>query len=138
MPRSVLTTALLALALAAPTAAVTSAPAEAAWSRPGDLVKFRVCKTRVGDTWAFRSRVRKYARTPDARASLAAYAGDERVARWRTGWLEAGEVEISRVRVARSPELRVYVSQEAGDRDSDIGTTREAMVLDPRRIRKCG
>jgi hypothetical protein len=139
MPRSALTTVLVALALAVSTLGVTSTAAEAAWSRPGELVKYRVCRADgPGDTWVFTSRVRKYFRTPDARASLSAYADDERVARWRTGWLDRGEVRISRVRVTRSPGVRVVVSQEAGDRDSAIGTSAESTVLRPRRIQRCG
>lgn len=139
MPRSALTTVLVALALAASTLGVTTTAAQAAWSRPGELVKYRVCRADgPGNTWVLTSRVRKYYRTPDARASLAAYAADERVARWRTGWLDRGEVQISRVRVRRSPEVRVVVTQEAGDRESDIGTTAESLVLKPRRIQRCG
>lgn len=138
MPRSVLTTVLVALALAASTLAIAPTAAQAAWSRPGDLVKYRVCKTGGGDHWVLRSRVRKYWRTPDARASLSAYAGNERVGRWRSGWLERGEVEISRVRVAKSPKVRVVVTTEAGDRDSDIGTASESMMLKPKRIKRCG
>ena len=79
MPRSVLTTVLttglVALALAASTLVVAPTAAQAAWSRPGDLVKYRVCKTGAGDHWILTSRVRKYWRTPDARASLSAWSG---------------------------------------------------------------
>lgn len=138
MPRPVLTTALVAFALAASTLVITPSTAQAAWSRPGDLVKYRVCKTAAGDQWVLTSRVRRYARTPDARASLSARAGDERVARWRTGWLDRGEVEISRVRVERSPKVRVLVTTEAGDRDSDIGTASESVLLTTKRIKRCG
>ena len=137
MPRSSPTTALVALALAASTLVAAPTAAQAAWSRPSEIVKYRVCKTGSGDQWVLTSRVRRYWRTPDARASLAAYAGDERVARRRTGWLDQGEVEVSRVRVTRSPKVRVYVTTEAGDRESDIGTTRESVLLEPRRIKRC-
>jgi hypothetical protein len=82
--------------------------------------------------------VRRYARTPDARASLSAHSGTERVARWRTGWLDRGEVEISRLRVEKSPKVRVVITTEAGDRDSDIGTASEAVLLKPKRIKRCG
>ncbi|MFD1946589.1 hypothetical protein [Nocardioides aestuarii] len=138
MPRTVLTTVLVALALAASTPAVTPTAAQAAWSRPVDQVSYRLCKTGAGDHWVLKSRVRKYWRTPDARASLSAWSGHERVARWRTGWLDRGEIEISKVRVAKSPRVRVAIATEAGDRDSDIGTSSEAALLRPRRIKRCG
>ena len=42
------------------------------------------------------------------------------------------------MRVAKSPKVRVYVWQEAGDRDAVTGTAAEARVLRPSRIRRCG
>ncbi len=140
MPRPNLSTSLVALLLAASSLAVTSTAAEAAWTRPGDLVKYRVCKANDpgSDVWVFRSRVRKHFRTPDARASFSAYSGNQRVALWRTGWLDRGEVEVALVRVRKSSGVRVYISQEAGDRESSIGTSLEAVALKPGRVRRCG
>ena len=140
VPRSSVSTLLVSLALAASGLAVTSPAAEAAWSRPGDLVKYRVCKTSVdgGDAWALTSRVRRYYRTPDARAGIEVQRGSRTVARWGSGWLDRGEVRVSTVRVAKSPKVRVYVWQEAGDRDAVTGTAAEARVLRPSRIRRCG
>lgn len=139
VPRKLLSTTLVTLALAATGLSVTT-PAEAAWTRPGDLVKYRLCKVSAdgGDTWVFTSRVRRYYATPDARAGLTVLNGQRQVARWRTGWLDRGEVELSRVRVERSPKVRVVISEEAGDRGSDTGTTAQARVVDPRTVRRCG
>lgn len=118
---------------------VTAAPASAAWSRPGDLVKFRICRAPAdgGDQWRFVSKVRRYAETPDARAGLRIYSGNEKVARWRTGWLDEGETQILRIRVEKSRKVRVEVWQEAGDLDSNIGTAWEMIVIKPKRIRRC-
>lgn len=140
MPRSSVSTLLVSLALAASGLAVTSPVAEAAWSRPGDLVKYRICKTSVddGDAWAFTSRVRRYHRTPDARAGLEVVRGSRTVARWGSGWLDRREVRVSTVRVAKSPTVRVRVWQEAGDQESVTGSAAEARVLRPGRIRRCG
>ena len=140
MPRSFLSTSLVSLALAASGLAVAAPAADAAWSRPGELVKYRVCKDTVdgGDTWAITSRVRRYYRTPDARAGLEVRTGSRTEARRGSGWLDRGEVWVSTVRVARSPRVRVVVWQEAGDRDSVIGTAAEAVELRPQRIRRCG
>lgn len=140
VPRKLLSTTLVSLAMATTSLAVTTPAADAAWSRPADLVKYRLCKTTVdrGDTWVFTSRVRRYHATPDARAAISALSGNRRVAHWRTGWLDRGEVEISRVRVPTSPQVRIVIEEEAGDRDSDIGTTAQATTVDPRDVRRCG
>lgn len=128
--------AAFALLIGAP---VLAAPAGAEWSEPGDLTRYRLCRASAdgGDTWRFVSKVRKYADTPDARAGIQVYAGDDRVARWSSGWLRKGEVQISVVRVAKSPQVRVHVWQEAGDRDSSIGTALQLTVIEPRKIRHC-
>ena len=138
MPRKFFTTALAAFALLV-SGLVLSAPAHAEWTRPGDLTRYRLCKasTDGGDSWRFVSKVRKRAGTPDARAGINVYVGNKRVARWSSGWLEKGELQISTVRVEKSPQVRVSIWQEAGDRDSSIGTAIEMTVLKPRKIRHC-
>ncbi len=138
--RTTLSSLLLSCALALTGLAATAPAADAAWSRPADLVKYRVCKDSVdqGTRWAFTTRVRRYYRTPDARASISAFSGSRQVARWDSGWLDRGEVQISTVRVKKSPKVRVYVQTEAGDLSSDTGTSAEGIVLKPRKIRRCG
>jgi hypothetical protein len=133
-------TGLVSLALAATGVVVTGPPASAGWSFPGDLVKYRVCRhgSADGESWVFRSRVKLRAGSKDGRGTIAVYRGDDRVARWSSGWLDAGEVQISEVRVRKSPKVRVFITQEAGDRDSDIGTSAESNLLKPWRIRHCG
>ncbi len=136
----VVSTTVLSLALATTGLAATTSAAEAAWSRPGDLVKYRVCRdtTASGDHWVFTSRVLRYHRTPDARASISVHTGNRRVARWRTGWLDRGAAEVATVRARKAPGVRVVLTMEAGDRDSDIGTASEGYVLRPSAIRRCG
>lgn len=136
MPRyliaALVTFALLAVGLAA-------TPAQAAWSRPGDLTKYRVCRASVdgGDGWRFVSKVRRYAHTPDARAGIRVYSGHEVEAHWSSGWLTRGETEIWTVRVPKSKRILVQIWQEAGDRDSSIGTATEITVLKPKKIKHC-
>lgn len=143
VPRRVLTTVLVAMALAASTLVLVggaTSAAEAAWSRPGSLVHYKLCKQSVdgGEAWLFRSRVRKHADTEDARAWLAVYRKGDRIAGRKTGWLDDGGVETFRVRVRRAPTVRLVVSQEAGDLDSDLGTSAEAVLLKPKRVKSCG
>lgn len=137
MLRNLFTTALATLALVVG-GLVLSAPAQAGWSRPGDLTRYRVCRaaTNGGDSWRFISKVRK-GKSPDARAGIALYVGDKRRARWSTGWLDKGETKISTVRVKKSSDVEVVIWQEAGDRDSSIGTASEAVMRKPRQIRHC-
>lgn len=138
MLRNLFTTALATLALVVG-GSVLSAPAQAEWSRPGDLTKYRVCRasTDGGDSWRFISKVRK-GKAPDARAGIIVHAGDKRRARWSTGWLDKGETKISTVRVTKSADVEVTIWQEAGDRDDEmIGTAAQAISLKPRQIRHC-
>lgn len=139
MPRAVLARGLVALVLALTTVPAATA-AHAGWSRPGDLVTYRICKqsTADGERWVLRNRVRKPAGTPDARASMSVHRKSRQVARRTTGWLEGDEVATYRVRVRKGRSVRIYVQQEAGDRDSAEGTSAEAVVLKPRRIAHCG
>jgi len=138
MPRTLFTTALAAFALVV-SGLVLSAPAQAEWSRPGDLTRYRLCKasTDSGDAWRFVSKVRKRAGTPDARAGINVYVADKRAARWSSGWLEKGELQISTVRARKSPQVRVEIWHEAGDLDSPIGTALEITILKPKTIRHC-
>ena len=138
MPRMLFATALATFALVVG-GLVLSAPAGAEWSQPGDLTRYRLCRTTTdsGDAWRFVSKVRKYAHSPDARAGLDVYRGNVRKAHWSSGWLKKGEVEVSRVRVKKSPKVRVHVWQEAGDRDSSLGTSLQLTVIKPKRIRHC-
>lgn len=138
MPRTMITTALATMALVVG-GLVLATPAHAGWSRPGDFTKYRVCRAPAegGDLWRFVSKVRKGQGVPDARAGIEAHAGNQRVARWSSGWLERGELQISTVRVAKSPKVRVTIWEEAGDRDSPIGTALAASVLKPHDIRRC-
>lgn len=135
-----LTAVLAVLALALAGLALTAAPAEAGWSRPADLVKYRLCRrgTADGESWVFVSKVRARAGVADSRASIGVYRGNDRVARWRSGWLEQDEVETSRVVARKSSKVRVLVEAEAGDRESVTGTALEAAVLKPKRVRHCG
>lgn len=138
MPRKPVATALTTCALLV-SGLMLSAPAGAEWSQPGDLTKYRLCRASAdgGDTWRFVSKVRKYAATPDARAGINVFSGNERVAHWSSGWLKRGEVQVSVVRVTKSPKVRVYIAERAGDRDSAIGTALQSTMLKPRRIRRC-
>lgn len=137
MPRTLFATVLATFALVV--GGLVSAPAQAEWSKPGELTRYRLCRAPAdgGDAWRFVSKVRKYAGTPDARAGIAVYAGSDRKARWSSGWLKKGEVQVGIVRVKKSPEVRVYVWQEAGDRDSSVGTAAETVRIKPKKIRRC-
>jgi diaminopimelate epimerase len=59
------------------------------------------------------------------------------VAHWSSGWLDKGEVQISVVRVQKSSKVRLTIWEEAGDRDSSIGTATSASNLKPKKIRHC-
>ncbi|MGZ5405387.1 MAG: hypothetical protein ACXWDL_12115 [Nocardioides sp.] len=137
MPRTWYATALTTMALVVSGLAL-SAPAQAGWSRPGGLTHYRVCRaaTGSGDTWRFVSRVHQRG-SADARAGIRVDRGEKRRATWSTGWLDTGETKISTVRVLKAPGVEVTIWQEAGDRDSSIGTAMEAIVLKPRQIRHC-
>lgn len=138
MPRHLVTTVMATFALIVG-GLVLATPADAEWSRPGQLTKYRICRAPAndGDAWRFVSKVRKYAATPDARAGIVVDAGSNTLARWSSGWLEKGEVEISRLRVKKSPKVRVTIWEEAGDLDSSTGTASQARVLVPKKIRHC-
>ena len=137
MPRTFLTAlASLGLLMAG---LVLASPAEADWSRPGNLTDYRVCRTATdgGDSWQFISKVRKYDETRDARAGINILKGRHRREHWSSGWLQKGETQISTVRVTKSRKVRVQIWHEAGDRDSSIGTALEMTILKPRKIRHC-
>lgn len=137
MPRTLFTTALATFVLIV--GGLVLAPAQAEWSQPGDLTRYRLCRAPAddGEAWRFVSKVRKYASTPDARAGIEVYTGSKRTAHWSSGWLKKGEVQVSTVRVTRSPKVRVHIWQEAGDRDSSVGTALQLDVIKPKRIRRC-
>ena len=63
---------------------------------------------------------------------------DKRRQRWSSGWLKDDQVERGWVRYQRTGRVRLHVWQEAGDRDSGIGTALEREVLRPRQIERCG
>lgn len=137
MPRTVLiAVAGLALVLAG---LVIAGPAQAEWSRPGDLVRYKVCRTAAhgGEYWKFHSSVRRQPGTSNARAGIRLLHGDQARARWSSGWLDRGEVQVSKVRIRKSPKVRVHIWQEAGERDSQIGTSATATLLTPKQIRHC-
>lgn len=138
MPRKLGTTVLATFALIV-AGLVLSAPVQAEWSRPGDMTKYRLCRASAdgGDSWRFVSKVRKYASTPDARAGISLHIGNKRVARWSSGWLEKGEVQISTVRVKKSPKVRIWIWEEAGDADSSIGTAAQGHVIRPTKVQHC-
>lgn len=137
MPRTLFATVLATFALVV--GGLVSAPAQAEWSKPGELTRYRLCRAPAdgGDAWRFVSKVRKYGRTPDARAGIQVYSGSDRKARWSSGWLRKREVQISTVRVPKSPRVRVHVWQEAGDRESPVGTALQLTVIKPKKIRRC-
>ena len=137
MPRKLFATVLATFALVV--SGMVSAPAQAEWSKPGDLTRYRLCRAPAdgGDAWRFVSKVRKYAGTPDARAGIRVYSGSDRKARWSSGWLRKGEVQVATVRVQKSKRVRVHIWQEAGDRDSSVGTAIQLTVIKPKKIRRC-
>jgi len=57
--------------------------------------------------------------------------------RYRVCKAATDELQISTVRVEKSPQVRVTIWQEAGDRDSSIGTALEMNALEPHKIRHC-
>ncbi len=137
MPRHLIT-ALMTFSLLA-SGLLVATPAQAAWSRPGDLTKYRVCRAAAdhGEAWRFVSKLRRYASTPDARAGIRVYTANKLDARWSSGWLDQGETQISTLRVPKSKKVRVQIWQEAGDTDSSVGTAAELTVLKPKKIRHC-
>jgi len=140
--RSRLSAVLIALAtLAAGTVvALGAAPAQAGWTDVGRMTDLRICKeaTPSARGWVFLTRARKRAGTEDARAGVSLRVGGERRQRWSSGWLKDHEVDRGWVRYRRAGRVRVHVWQEAGDRDSGIGTALEREVLRPRQIERCG
>jgi hypothetical protein len=137
-----LTAGLLALATitAGLVVALGAAPAQAGWTDVGAMTHFRVCKetTPAAKGWIFLARARKRTGTDDARAGMVLRADGERRQRWSSGWLRGREVERGWVRTQRSGRVRLHVWQEAGDRDSGIGTALEREVLRPRQVERCG
>ena len=135
------TAALTALAMVAITLVVTLAasPAHAGWTDVSGLTTYRLCRapTPSGQGWVFTSRVRKRADTADARAGVVLVEDGQPRQRWSSGWLEDGVRERGRVRIARTRGVRLQVRQEAGDRDSAVGTATELRVLRPREVRHC-
>jgi hypothetical protein len=65
------------------------------------------------------------------------YAGGERRQRWSSDWLRERELERGWVRTRQPKLVRIHVRQEAGDRDSGIGTALEREVLRPHQIKRC-
>ena len=140
--RSRLPVALIALATLAVGTVVTlgATPARAAWTDVGRMTDVRICKeaTPSDRGWTFLTRARKRAGTEDARAGVTLRVHGERRQHWSSGWLEDREVARGWVRHRRAGRVRVHVWQEAGDRDSGLGTALEREVLRPRRIERCG
>jgi hypothetical protein len=135
------TAATLALATVALSLAITlvAAPAYAGWSNASGITKFHVCRmaTPSGKGWVFHARAKKRAGTEDARAGMTLYRGRDARQRWSSGWLADDEVEWGSVRIHRSRRVTLHVWQEAGDRDSPIGTAVEAASYQPRQIKHC-
>ena len=117
-----------------------AAPAQAGWTDVGAMTHFRICKeaTPSARGWVFLSRARKRAGTEDARAGMALHVAGKRRQHWSSGWLGDREVERGWVRYQRTGRVRIQVWQEAGDRDSGIGTALEREVLRPRQVERCG
>ena len=132
---------LLALATVASglVVALSAAPAQATWTDASGLTRFHVCKeaTPSARGWIFLARATKRAGTEDARAGMELYVEGNRRQRWSSGWLGDREVGRGWVRAKRFHRVRLHVWQEAGDRDSDIGTALERRVLRPRQITRC-
>lgn len=133
--------ALMALATVGATlvVALSAAPAQAGWSDVGGITDYRMCRavTPSGKGWVFRSVVRKPEDTEDARAGVRLFDDGQARQKWSSGWLEDDETARGRVRIQRSRGVRLHVTQEAGDRDSAVGTALEVAVLRPRAIRHC-
>ncbi len=140
--RSRLSAVPIALATLAAGMVVTlgAAPAQAGWTDVGAMTHFRICKeaTPSAKGWIFLSRARKRAGTEDARAGVTLHVAGKRRQHWSSGWLKDREVERGWARYQRAGRVRVHVWQEAGDRDSGIGTALEREVLRPRQIERCG
>ena len=136
------TAALLALATLAAglVVAVSAAPAHAGWTDVSGMTSYRICKQAApsGRGWIFLTRVAKPAGTEDARAGVQLYRRGELRQRWSSGWLRDREVDRGWVRAKRFGRIRLHVWQEAGDRDSGIGTALEREVLKPSDIELCG
>jgi len=140
--RSRLPAVLIALTtLAAGTVvALGAAPARAGWTDVGRMTDLRICQeaTPSARGRVFLTRVRKRAGTEDARAGVSLRVDGERRQHWSSGWLKDQEVDRGWVRHQRAGRVRVHVWQEAGDRDSGIGTALEREVLRPGQIERCG
>ena len=140
--RSRLSAVLVALATLAAglVVALGAAPAQAGWTDVGRMTDLRICKeaTPQAKGWIFLTRAHKRAGTEDARAGVSLRVADQRRQRWSSGWLKDDQVERGWVRYHRTGRVRLHVWQEAGDRDSGIGTALEREVLRPRQIERCG
>jgi hypothetical protein len=140
--RSTLTAAWIACATAVASTVVTlgAAPAQAGWTDVSSMTRYAICKeaTPSARGWIFLTRVRKRAGTEDARAGLVLHVDGERRQRWSSGWLRDREVERGWVRARQRTRVRLHVWQEAGDRDSMIGTALERRVLRPGQVDRCG
>lgn len=139
--RSRLTAAWVACATAVAGAVVTlgAAPAQAGWTDVSSMTRYTICKeaTPSAKGWIFLTRVRKRAGVEDARAGIALHVDGQRRQRWTSGWLDR-RVERGWVRAPHPGRVRIHVWQEAGDRDSMIGTALEHRVLRPRQVERCG
>lgn len=136
MPRVAGTACLLALSLAG--SLLVAPPAQAQWSDIGGLTDYRICRTATGHGgWKFVSRVSKRDGTPDARAGVRVLRMQESIAGWRSGWLDDDEVARGAVRVRKGKGVRLVVWEEAGDRESPIGTATQSTVHRPQQIRHC-
>ena len=135
------TAALLALASTglALTVPLAATPAEAAWSNTGGLTRFQVCRAPAptGHGWVVLAKVRKRAGSPDARAGMTVLHGRDERQRWSSGWLPRHRAERGWVRTRRGADVRLRVWQEAGDRDSPVGTALEVATYDLRSLRRC-
>ncbi len=114
-------------------------PAQAEWSEPGTLVRFKICKqVRHGSKgWVFLARAQKRPSSDDARAGMAIYVGGDRRQRWGSGWLHGREIDRGWVRTRKTAKVTVQVWQEAGDRDGAVGTSRELRVLRANQVARC-
>lgn len=117
----------------------TAAPAQAAWTRAGDVTHYKICRraTPSGKGWQFVSRVHKRYDDSRARAGVAVRHEGKRRGKWTSGWLGDDEVAHGVVRIQRARHVRVRVWQEAGDPSSPLGTAKTVTRYRPRQIRHC-
>ena len=129
-----------ALMLATATLALGAAPAHAGWTTVSSLVSHKICRedNPSGQGWLFLTKVRKRPQTDDARAGAAIHVAGERHQRWSSGWLRGHELDRGWIRTHHTRRVTLHVWQEAGDRDSMIGTALEQRVLRPRQVKRCG